>query len=188
MRHFPRPLTRAESDALVARFEARLGGGRHRLRGGRAHGRTARSLGMVGLAPGATSRRIDGAIEVGWRLARAHWGQGYATEAARAWLDMGFGALGLAEIVAFTVPANLRSLAVMRRLGMRRDPARDFEHPAMPAGHPLRPHLVFVRRGGRRRDRDRAAAPAAAGRRGDRAPFAAMNADAEVMDVFPARR
>ena len=87
---------------------------------------------------------LDGAVEVGWRLAREHWGQGYATEAARAWLRARLRGDGAApEIIAFTVPANLASQAVMRRLGMRRDPGRDFEHPALPEGHPLRRHLVF---------------------------------------------
>ena len=65
-------------------------------------------LGMVGLAR-VRFAPLAGAVEVGWRLARAHWGKGYATEAARAWLGHGFGTLGLAEIVAFTVPANLAS-------------------------------------------------------------------------------
>jgi ribosomal-protein-alanine N-acetyltransferase len=79
-------------------------------------------------------------VEIGWRLPRALWGQGYATEAARGWLDHGVATLGLAEIVAFTEPANARSLAVMRRLGMRRDPARDFSHPEFP---PEAPKLLF---------------------------------------------
>ena len=102
---------------------------------------------MVGLAVvrfTTMASPLDGAVEVGWRLAREHWGQGYATEAARAWLAHGFGAMDVPEIVAFTAPANARSQAVMRRLGMRHDPARDFEHPALPEGHPLRPHLVYA--------------------------------------------
>jgi len=83
------------------------------------------------------------AVEIGWRLARRYWGVGYATEAARAALDDGFGRLGLAEIVAFTVPANARSRHVMERLGMGRDPAADFDHPAVPEGHPLRRHVLY---------------------------------------------
>lgn len=83
------------------------------------------------------------AVEIGWRLARPYWGNGYATEAARAVLDDGFGRLQLAEIVAFTVPANGRSRRLMRRLGMRRDPADDFDHPAVPAGHALRRHVLY---------------------------------------------
>ena len=84
------------------------------------------------------------AIEIGWRLARAAWGGGYATEAARALLTHGFEELGLTEIIAFTADTNLRSQAVMERLGMARDEARDFDHPGLAADHPLRRHVVYV--------------------------------------------
>ena len=77
-------------------------------------------------------------VEVGWRLATAAWGRGYATEAARAALRFGFEDLGLTEIVSFTAPANVKSRAVMERLGMTRDPADDFDHPRFPDGHRLR--------------------------------------------------
>lgn len=146
MRYFPAPLTAAESDALVAHVQDRW----HKDGFGfavaeRRHDRAF--LGMVGLnlvrfAP------MEGTVEVGWRLARAYWGQGYATEAARAWVQHGLGPLGLAEVVAFTVPGNLASRGVMRRLGLHRAPSRDFEHPRLPEGHPLRPHLVHVARRG----------------------------------------
>jgi ribosomal-protein-alanine N-acetyltransferase len=82
-------------------------------------------------------------VEVGWRLARAAWGHGYATEGARAALDFGFLRAGLHEIVSFTVPANRRSRQVMERLGMRRDPADDFDHPRLPEGDPLRSHVLY---------------------------------------------
>jgi ribosomal-protein-alanine N-acetyltransferase len=82
-------------------------------------------------------------VEVGWRLAFEHWGQGYATEASRLALRYGFGALALAEIVSFTSATNHRSRAVMERLGMRRDPADDFDYPTLPAGHPLRRHVLY---------------------------------------------
>jgi RimJ/RimL family protein N-acetyltransferase len=82
-------------------------------------------------------------VEVGWRLARAHWGKGYATEAARAALAFGFEQVGLNEIVSFTVPANTRSIAVMERLGMTRNPADDFDHPSLPEGSPLRRHVLY---------------------------------------------
>ena len=68
-------------------------------------------------------------VEVGWRIAREHWGHGYVTEAARAGLRFGFEELGLDEIVSFTVPANERSWRVMERIGLTRDPSRDFDHP-----------------------------------------------------------
>lgn len=98
-------------------------------------------LGFCGIKPVSFESWFTPAVEIGWRLARAHWGQGYASEAARASLAHGFGHLGLAEIVSFTVPANLRSQAVMRRLSMR--PDGGFEHPKLPEGDPLRPHLLF---------------------------------------------
>ncbi|MEI9965074.1 MAG: GNAT family N-acetyltransferase [Caulobacteraceae bacterium] len=82
-------------------------------------------------------------VEIGWRLARHAWGSGYATEAARAALAHGLGPLGLPEIVSFTAVPNAPSQAVMRRIGMTRDPTRDFDHPAIPQGHPLRRHVVY---------------------------------------------
>jgi RimJ/RimL family protein N-acetyltransferase len=82
-------------------------------------------------------------VELGYRFDREHWGRGYATEAARAALAFGFDTLGLSEIVALTVPANERSRRVMERLGMTRSPADDFEHPNLPSGHPLRPHVLY---------------------------------------------
>lgn len=92
-------------------------------------------------------------VETGWRLARHAWGQGYAAEAARAAVAWGFDRLGLPEIVAFAVPANLRSLAVMARIGMRPDPAGDFDHPAVPADWPHRRHVLWRIRPGELTDR-----------------------------------
>lgn len=142
MRHFPQLLSRAESDALVDRLALRW------LQEGICFGVAERQVdrafvGMVGLAQ-VTSGPHEGAVEIGWRLARPMWGQGYATEAARAWLAEGFTKLDLTEIVAFAVPENLPSHAVMRRIGLQRDPSRDFEHPALPPGHPLRPHILHA--------------------------------------------
>ena len=99
---------------------------------------------MVGLARCEMDAPISPCVEIGWRLPQALWGRGYASEAARAWIDHGFAVLGLAEIVAFTDPNHARSLAVMRRAGMRADPGRDFDHPEMPEGHPLRPQVVYA--------------------------------------------
>ena len=140
---FPRPLTRAESDAEMAAFEA----------GWAADGicwaaverrEDGAFAGMVGLARCTLDVPFSPCVEIGWRLPQALWGRGYASEAARGWLDHGFRGLGLAEIVAFTDPGHARSQAVMRRLGMRPDPARDFEHPEMPEGHPLRPQVLWA--------------------------------------------
>jgi RimJ/RimL family protein N-acetyltransferase len=98
--------------------------------------------GIVGLVTVPYEAHFTPAVEIAWRLARAYWGRGYATEAARAALDFGFGKLGLAEIVAVTVPANLRSRRVMERLGMTRDPADDYDHPNLAAG-PLKRHVLY---------------------------------------------
>jgi RimJ/RimL family protein N-acetyltransferase len=99
--------------------------------------------GVVGLMQTNFDAAFTPAVEIGWRLGRHYWGHGYATEAARAVIVDGFTTLGLAEVVAFTVPANLRSRAVMERLGMRHSPADDFDHPAVPAGHPLRRQVLY---------------------------------------------
>ena len=82
-------------------------------------------------------------VEVGWRLARPHWGRGYATEAAQATIAFGFEQAGLDEIVSFTAAINRRSQAVMLRLGMTRDPAEDFDHPSLPKDHPLCRHVLY---------------------------------------------
>lgn len=71
------------------------------------------------------------------------WGRGYATEAAKAVLDFGFDDVGFEEVVSFTAVPNVRSQAVMRRLGMRHDPADDFDHPVLPEGHRLRRHVLY---------------------------------------------
>jgi RimJ/RimL family protein N-acetyltransferase len=83
---------------------------------------------------------------VGWRLAHESWGHGYATEAARAAIADGFSRLDLEEIVSFTSRTNVRSQAVMRRLGMTHDAADDFDHPRVAVGSPLRPHVLYRRR------------------------------------------
>ena len=96
-------------------------------------------VGFVGLWP-ADFVTGEPMVEVGWRLAREHWGHGYASEAAQAALRVGFEHLGLDEIVSFTVPQNVRSIAVMERIGLLRDASRDFDHPRLdPVAYP---HLV----------------------------------------------
>jgi RimJ/RimL family protein N-acetyltransferase len=143
MAHFPAPLDRAETEALVAQLcdRAAEDGVAFQPVERRADGAF---LGIAGLARVRAPESLAGAVEIGWRLARPHWGRGYATDAAAAWRDAGFGALDLPEIVAFTATGNLRSQAVALRIGLRRDPARDFDHPALPEGHRLRRHLIFA--------------------------------------------
>ena len=142
MEFFPKVLTRAESDAVAGRIRdhfARHGFG---LWAVEAPG-TVPFMGFVGLAVPSFEAHFTPCVEIGWRLAREHWGHGYATEAATAALAFAFGDRALEEIVAFTVPANIPSRRVMGRLGMRRSPADDFEHPAIAEGHPLRSHVLY---------------------------------------------
>lgn len=142
MEFFPAPLGRAESDELFERIEA----------GFERHGfglwalellESGEFLGFTGLAVPPFEAHFTPAVEVGWRLARPAWGRGYATEAGRAALAHGFGALGLEQVVSMTTVRNRRSRAVMERLGMTRDPAEDFEYPNLPPGDPLRPHVLY---------------------------------------------
>jgi RimJ/RimL family protein N-acetyltransferase len=104
---------------------------------------SASFIGYVGLWPATFPAHFTPAVEVGWRLAANQWGHGYATEAARAALRYGFDTVGLDEIVSFTSAINVRSWRVMERLGMRRDAGGDFEHPNVPEGHPVRPHVLY---------------------------------------------
>lgn len=99
--------------------------------------------GFVGLSTPRFEAHFTPAVEVGWRLAFEHWGQGYATEGAAAALDAGFDELGLDEIVSMTVPANVRSRRVMEKLGMQRHPSDDFDHAMLAEGDPLRRHVLY---------------------------------------------
>ena len=140
MRYFPKTLTRAETDAAADRFSARIdanGWGLWALE------REGEFIGFTGLAVPAFDAPFLPGVEIGWRLARSAWGNGYATEAARAALAFGFDRLGLDEIVSFTAVANQRSRSVMERLGMTRDESNDFEHPSVPEGNPLRTHVLY---------------------------------------------
>ena len=100
-------------------------------------------IGMAGLSVPSFEAPFMPAVEIGWRLVADHWGQGYATEAARGVLAFGFRRLVLPEIVAFTTVANVRSRRVMEKLGMRHAPEDDFLHPAIPEGHPLQSHVLY---------------------------------------------
>jgi RimJ/RimL family protein N-acetyltransferase len=144
MEFFPSPLSPAESDDLIATIEAgfeRHGFGLWALETREAH----ELIGFAGLAVPAFDAHFTPTVEVGWRLARSAWGQGYATEAGSAALAFGFGQAGLTEIVSFTSAGNARSRAVMERLGMSHDPADDFDHPGLPETDPLRRHVLYRR-------------------------------------------
>jgi RimJ/RimL family protein N-acetyltransferase len=142
MEYFPATLTREESDAFADRIAAQLEEQDHGLWALEVKA-TGEFIGYAGLANPSFEASFTPCTEVGWRLARDAWGHGYATEAARAALRVGFGKLGLAEVVSFTAVGNARSRAVMARLGMSHDPAEDFDHPSLPAGHPLRRHVLY---------------------------------------------
>ena len=139
MRHFPSTLTRAEAAAFIARAEQHLA--THGFCFWAAETPDSPFIGAVGLARVTFDAGFLGAVEIGWRLARRFWGQGLATDAARAALDHGFHVLGLAEIVAFTALSNTPSMRVMERLGMTR--AETFDHPRLPPDHPLRRHVLY---------------------------------------------
>lgn len=141
MENFPATLSRDESDAMIDkanRLWAEIG-----LCWFAVQRKDGPFIGFTGLHRQVFRARFTPAVEIGWRLARAAWGQGFASEAARAAIDWGFEERGLDEIVSFTVPANRRSVAVMERLGMTRDPSEDFQHPALPPGHALRQHVLY---------------------------------------------
>jgi RimJ/RimL family protein N-acetyltransferase len=142
MEFFVSPLTRDESDAFVDRIQA----------GFAEHGfglwaveeiEAGRFIGFTGLIHQTFQAHFTPAVEVGFRLARHAWGKGYATEAATEAVRYGFEAAGLAEIVSMTAVQNVRSQAVMRKLGMTHDPADDFDHPRVPDDHPLKRHVLY---------------------------------------------
>lgn len=140
MRYFPALLDRAASDALVDRIEdlfGRQGFGLWALE----LASTAEFIGFTGLNPMPPGVPGAGGLEVGWRLARHAWHHGYATEAAVAAAGVAFEGAGVAEIWSMTAVANAPSQAVMRRLGMTLHTR--FDHPAIEAGHPLRPHVAY---------------------------------------------
>lgn len=142
MEFFPTLQTREESDAAVERIESHFD--RH------GFGLWAVQIvdgapfaGLLGLCYPRFEAHFTPCVEIGWRLAADHWGRGYATEGARAALAFGFHALQLGEIVAMTVPSNVRSRRVMEKLGMTRCPQDDFDHPMLRTDHPLCRHVLY---------------------------------------------
>jgi RimJ/RimL family protein N-acetyltransferase len=140
MEFFPSTLDRAQADAAFDRISGAL---TERGWGLWAVEHDDRFLGFTGLSPVGFEAAFTPATEIGWRLRRDAWGQGFAIEAARAARDFAFDDLGLGELVSFTSVGNARSRAVMERLGMTRDPADDFDNPNVPIGDPLRPHVLY---------------------------------------------
>jgi RimJ/RimL family protein N-acetyltransferase len=142
MEHFPSVMTRDESAAFMGRIRAAIderGWGLWAVEvvGG------APFIGFIGLQPVVDPVMPFGGVEVGWRLTRSAWGRGYASEGARAALRYAFEELVLPEVISFTSTTNERSQAVMRRIGLTRDPADDFDHPKVPSGSRLRRHVLY---------------------------------------------
>ncbi len=138
----PKALDRAESDLMARRLEEnieKLGFG---LWAVEVPG-MADFIGFVGLGVPKFQTHFTPCVEIGWRLAHAHWGKGYATEAAEASLAFGFEKANLAEIVSFTVPMNVRSRGVMERIGMTRREEEDFDHPGIADGDRLKRHVLY---------------------------------------------
>lgn len=144
MEFFPAPLTRAQSDELAARIVGAwsAGFGLWALE----EASTGAFLGFTGFAAPTFDASFTPAIEVGWRLGAHAWGRGYATEAATAALEWGASRLDppRGEVVSFTAAINVRSRAVMERLGFEHDVDGDFDHPRVPDG-PLRRHVLYRR-------------------------------------------
>ncbi|AQZ52048.1 GNAT family N-acetyltransferase [Martelella mediterranea] len=144
MAFFPMRRTRAESDALFDTIRAMIAD--------TGYGFPAVELKDNGEVIGFTGLnkvysadiKPDGTPEIGWRMTTAHWGKGYATEAARAMIALAFDERGHDQLVSFAVADNHRSTAVMERLGMERDLAGDFDHPSIPDSHPhLKRHVLY---------------------------------------------
>lgn len=142
MHWFPGTMSRAETDAQIDRQVAAL----------QALGYCfwpvvrrddGRFIGLAGLKEGAPATPLEGALEIGWRFAKHSWGQGYATEAARAALAHGFADPAVTRIGAITAADNRASWGVMERLGMHRDEDGDFDHPLVPAGHRACRHITY---------------------------------------------
>jgi RimJ/RimL family protein N-acetyltransferase len=142
MEYFPGILSREESDGFAARVHA------HWAQYGFGTWAVERQedgvfLGVTGLSHPRFEAHFTPCVEIGWRLAAPYWGKGYATEAAKAAVRLGFEGLGLDQIVAFTAPQNRRSRRVMEKLGMSHSAADDFDHPNVPERHPLRRHVLY---------------------------------------------
>jgi RimJ/RimL family protein N-acetyltransferase len=141
MAHFPSTLDRSASDAMARRCRQFI-----EARGWGIWAAELKAdgsfIGFIGLHVPTADLPLSPCVEIAWRLALPFWGQGYASEGARAALRFGFETLRLDEIVAFTALTNTRSQAVMRRIGMRERGER-FAHPALPEGHVLREHCLM---------------------------------------------
>jgi RimJ/RimL family protein N-acetyltransferase len=142
MEFMPAVLSREESDRLIDRIEEHF----------EHHGfglcavelrRDGSFIGFVGLSIPSLKAAFTPCIEIGWRLSADHWGQGLATEGAQSMVRHAFEVKRIEDLVSFTTSCNLRSRRVMEKLGMGWNPKEDFDHPNLPAGHPLRRHVLY---------------------------------------------
>jgi RimJ/RimL family protein N-acetyltransferase len=142
MKYFPSALTTDESNALASRIQQHFA----------QHGfglwaveiaQVTPFAGFIGLAIPRFEAHFTPCVEIGWRLWHAYWGHGYATEGATAALHFAFCSLSMQEVVAMTTTSNLPSRRVMERIGMTRSPEDDFDHPLLPANHPLLRHVLY---------------------------------------------
>jgi RimJ/RimL family protein N-acetyltransferase len=140
--YLPGPLSREDSDALVARIENHFNEYGFGLWAVEICD-VAPFAGFIGLSVPRFEAHFTPCVEIGWRLNAEYWGHGYATEGARAVLMFGFEVLELAEIVSFTVPRNARSRRVMEKIGMIHKASDDFDHPLLPDRHPFRRHVLY---------------------------------------------
>ena len=142
MEYFPSTLTGEQSNAFVDRAEATFEEQGFGLWVAEVT-ETSSFAGYVGLWPATFEAHFTPAVEIGWRFAKEFWGNGYATEGARAVLTDGFERVGIDEIVSFTARANEPSRRVMERIGMAHDPVDDFDHPTLEPGHRLERHVLY---------------------------------------------
>lgn len=142
MQFFPHSLSREQTVSMVERIEAQFDAAGFSLWALELEA-TGDFIGFVGLSRPSFAAPFTPCVEVGWRLAKEYWGQGYAPEAAREVLRDGFERLGLPEILSFTAAVNEKSIRVMEKVRMTRDPADDFLHPMVEDGHPLQQHVLY---------------------------------------------
>jgi len=142
MEFFPKPLSREESDAMVSRIQQHFEDHGFGLWAVEVPGVTP-FAGFIGLAIPRFTAHFTPCVEIGWRLVAECWGQGFASEGARAVLDHAFGPHRLPEVVSMTATCNLRSRRVMERIGMRHDPRDDFDHPSIAPGDRLCRHVLY---------------------------------------------
>ncbi len=142
MEFMPKVLSREESDRFADRIESNFANHGFGLCAAETR-QDGRFIGFVGLSVPTFEAAFTPCVEIGWRLSADHWGQGLATEGAATVVRYAFETLQLDALVSFTVPGNSRSRHVMEKIGMTRDPAEDFDHPGLLAGHPLRRHVLY---------------------------------------------